>query len=361
LLRIDPHVFRRVRQGRTDLVALCDCGVFGPPQAIGWMGGRCGPCHDRGESAAPSAARQAWLWQGGEWECRCLAFSPDGAWLAVGGNAKLRLFEVATGACRALEVPDEHNLSVAFSPDGRTLAVGRGSGDVLLLDPATGRPKAQARLQGPDYGMPIWDVHFTPAGERVYARWTYGSSYRLVSWDVTNGQCHLIEPPLKINSLDLSPEGRTLAANDWVSKTHLLDLASGTWRPSLEFTDGRPSELAFSPDGRTLACCLQGNNPRVAVLDLATGRSVREYPETQFDPRRSGWEVAFTPDGRTLVTHIEAAVQSWDVATEVTLARLDFLDERIQSLAVSPTGLHLAVGSYTGTVRLLPVELLRAD
>ena len=95
-------------------------------------------------------------------------------------------------------------------------------------------------------------------------------------------------------------------------------------------------------------------------IDLATGRPVREYPETRFNPGRSGWDVAFAPDGRTLVTHVESAVQACDVATGEVLAHLDF-GESIQTMAVSPTGRHLAVGHHGGTLRLLPLEVLRAD
>ncbi len=53
--RIYPGVLFRIdRPGRPlRWVVLCRCGVCGPPESVGWMGDRCGPCHDRGVDGSP--------------------------------------------------------------------------------------------------------------------------------------------------------------------------------------------------------------------------------------------------------------------------------------------------------------------
>src|SRR5262249_45348326 len=78
----------------------------------------------------------------------CLAFSPDGKAVALGGSRRvggrevglLALWETATGKERlALAAPADRALAVAFSPDGRLLATGGLVRQVPLWDVATGR------------------------------------------------------------------------------------------------------------------------------------------------------------------------------------------------------------------------------
>lgn len=67
-----------------------------------------------------------------------LAFSPDGATLAVAGAAD-------TGALYPLANPDKkvelRGRSVAWLADGKTLLVANGAGPLALVDAATGKPK----------------------------------------------------------------------------------------------------------------------------------------------------------------------------------------------------------------------------
>src|SRR5437879_2919281 len=73
-------------------------------------------------------------------DLRCLALSPDGKTLAVGGNGWVKWWDPATGAER-FKTPDEpymHTVSaVAFSPDGKLLAKA-GASCVTLWNAVTG-------------------------------------------------------------------------------------------------------------------------------------------------------------------------------------------------------------------------------
>src|SRR5205814_105083 len=56
MLVYPDRVLRVDRGGRRAVAVLCACGEHGEPAALGWMGGHCGPCHDRraAGAAAPS-------------------------------------------------------------------------------------------------------------------------------------------------------------------------------------------------------------------------------------------------------------------------------------------------------------------
>ncbi len=79
-----------------------------------------------------------------------LAFSPDGAWLAIGSDAgSLRVLDAWTGKERARSKIAEGAIRrVAWSPDGGTLYVGEQSPDatVSAVDPATLTPRWSRRL-----------------------------------------------------------------------------------------------------------------------------------------------------------------------------------------------------------------------
>jgi WD40 repeat protein len=74
----------------------------------------------------------------------CVAFSPDGKYLAVGGYRHVRLYDAASGAkVNDFAVAADAVRAIAYSPDGKSLAVGTGipaqSGLALVLDAATGK------------------------------------------------------------------------------------------------------------------------------------------------------------------------------------------------------------------------------
>ena len=72
-----------------------------------------------------------------------LAFSPDGAELAVSGYREVTIWNPTTGALvRRIGNVAPRTVALAFSPDGKTLAVAGGqpgeSGELRLFNPATG-------------------------------------------------------------------------------------------------------------------------------------------------------------------------------------------------------------------------------
>jgi WD40 repeat protein len=103
------------------------------------------------------------------------------------------------------------------------------------------------------------------------------------------------------------------------------------------------SFCAFSPDGRTIVTAGSGF---VWLWDTGTGE-----PLGPPLAHSSGWgplKAAFSPDGKVLVTAGGSSAQIWDVTTRRPAAEPLRLQGTAESLAISPDGRLVAIGTAGG-------------
>ncbi|HLZ86130.1 MAG TPA: WD40 repeat domain-containing protein, partial [Puia sp.] len=115
----------------------------------------------------------------------CVAFSPDGRWLAIGSgygkNKALTLTDRANGNTRNLPMDAEETQlnKLAFSPNGKILAAGRSDGKIMLWD-----MKGFHELRGPALlsgAGTIYGLCFDP-GSRLLAIGTQNKG--LYTWEI---------------------------------------------------------------------------------------------------------------------------------------------------------------------------------
>jgi WD40 repeat protein len=282
-------------------------------------------------------------------------FSPDGALLAVGGEA-LNLWEIASGR-ELLARPWEGGGAITFSPDGNRLAAGNqtvvtlvdiASGqDVLTLHGHTGRvftlafapngtDLVTAALDG---SVRWWDTlsgqtwvklpvdtsrHasalFTPDGVRVV---TAAGSGAIQVWGLSPKEWLSVTGKGDRDQCGLAynPAGSLLAVAPCDESVWLLDAVSGQAVITLTSPisrDGGIRSPVFSPDGMRLAA-LRADNTAV-VWDVATGRETLAL-SGHTDPL---WQVAFNPDGTLLATiTYDRTARLWDATNGAPLVVLN--------------------------------------
>jgi WD40 repeat protein len=221
-----------------------------------------------------------------------MAFSPDGSLLAAAANRSVTIWSRDPSYHRLIERTGVSYRGVAFSPDGRTLALGSEDGEIRLWEMPEGRERAVLR----GHTGSVWGLAFSPDGKQLA---TGGQDGRLVLWDPVAGTESRVlreSHPAPIRSLAFSPDGRSLGlaepsceASDFL----IFDVETGVVRTRLFGHSLGTNDLAFLPDGRTLATA--GVDRSIKLWDLDRGTVSTAVKEDRWVK-----SVAISPDGRWL-------------------------------------------------------------
>jgi WD40 repeat protein len=157
-----------------------------------------------------------------------------------------------------------------------------------------------------------------------------------------------------VTQLAFSPDGKTLASGAMDDTVRLWNVATGTETRKLAAGQGMTasvSNLVFSPDGKTLTAAL--TQVVVKLWDVATGASKGERHVIPGDIVEYGplWIHAISPDGKTAVTG-RKTMGLWNVATTTKKRDLAGHTDEPISAAFSGDGKTLASTAGDGTVRL---------
>jgi len=277
-------------------------------------------------------------------ELNCIAFSPDGQTIAVGGgaiflndngaphleNGRVQLWDVSDGAPKlSLADPADEVHSVAFYPDGLSLAVG-DTNKVKIVDVKTGSIRfilpegsygaiainGQEKILATNGGRSFWDpitgqkkpsfivsdhfAVFSPDGKIFYVD---GSL-----WDVRTGTKYARLSDEAYTHVAFSHDGQFVASayGLWtirggkplwsIAVKHINRRGRNRSRvTSGVLSPGAASGAAFSPDDRFLITF--DYNGEFKVHDSSTGMVVMEAK-----PHLDVYEMALSPDGTVLLT-----------------------------------------------------------
>jgi serine/threonine protein kinase len=245
--------------------------------------------------------------------------------------------------------------SLAFSPDGKTIAAGCGDRNVHLWSVATGAPVAT--LSG--HTDKVNAVAYSPDGKLI-ASGSDDATVRI--WNAATGVAvTTISPGIQVSTLAFSADGKTLACPGGTGSLLLSAVGTGAEVGYLEAANEILGQsVAYSRDGAHLAGgCVAQSSVVLFKVPANTEEAVLTEPGSIVS---GAGPVAFSPDSKTLATGISPSgtdpytltydVQLFNVATHKSTAALSGHTDSVNTMAFSPDGATLASGSGDKTVRL---------
>jgi len=276
-----------------------------------------------------------------------LAYSPDGALLAVASAYSITLFTSERGeAVRVLAGHTDLITCVSFSEDGRRLASASWDKSVRIWEMDTGT--CERVLQGHEGRVDC--VSFSGDGRRLAS----GSGDQTVRiWAVATGTCERILKghTARVNRVRFSSDGRRLASGSFDTYLRVWLVDTGTCERILKGHLGVVTSVCFSGDGQRLASGSQDGTVRIWQLD--TGRCERALAGHQGRVMLAG----FSGDGQRLTSWAEdGSVRVWAVDTGTHERTLASVTGRDTSLCFSGDGRRLAMEQWDGTVGIWELD-----
>jgi WD40 repeat protein len=286
-----------------------------------------------------------------------LRFSPDGRMLAATVRSqadqpvgRVRLWLVGNGQLVHDRMKGYDRL--AFSPNGAQLAV-RDPKGMSVFDVKSGKSLRQFASK-----KTVCAMAFSADGKRVITALGEGAARgnSISVWNIQTGRTsHQIKYGDFASALTISPDGTDVAVGGWGGTLSVFRWAESKRVAVVTKIKGyKVFDVAFSPDGAWIASAHQ-SDARLTLWDAKTLRFHREL----HGANGHLYALDYSSDGRLIAAagsqrdvYIWESRQDEHSITKQTAMTLNGHTGRITTLAVSPDGRLLATGDRDGVVHI---------
>lgn len=281
----------------------------------------------------------------------------------------IQRWDLKTGTPTVWEAHDSWVRDFAFLNDGETL-VSAGSDDQILFWSVTAEKPEPIQSVKAHEGW-IRTIAVSPDGQ-LFA--TAGNDLLVKIWNSDGSLVRELPGHEKhIYSVRFHPGGEFLLSGDLGGQVHQWDLQSGklvrtfdakdlhTYNKGQQVDYGGVRDLAFSPDGKSLACCGLHkatnplgavNEPLLVVFDWNTGKKTRSHEAAGV--RGVAWRVVYLSDGSLAAGSGGSGggyLVFWKPDSDKEYHKLK-LKQTLRGMDLSPDGLQLATAHWDGYLRI---------
>lgn len=275
----------------------------------------------------------------------CLAFSPDGKYLATGGgfdtpagtgDYRVRIWELKTGKLK-LQLPSQKGdiTKLVFTSDGVTLLSAGCDQPVTAWKIPSGEKLREFSTKE----RTLHDVALSPNDKWLAVSEDDLKTITVFSFDGTRRPFQLETKWNFFNGFEFSPDSKSLMTLEH-DRLRFWEVASGKPRSTIALKHSSWRNAHLSPDGKKIGFTNVGKD--IIWLDAATGKQIDTWKGCSDTVRT----LAFSRDGKTVVSGDWGVVRVWDAATGKVIQEPTGPSQICYSLVFSADGKTVLAASH---------------